>query len=308
MNTAEWQKRLEDNFTINGTVGGNLFEIFDSENKCSEYFINTFHGQDILIKSFQSFFKETIDSAFSWIAKHGWPKDCPNYPTILLYYIILFRSYRACECLLSKGYPLDGYALLRDLKDRAIFLAGIAHNITSFSLIHGYEGTRTATKEDWIKIKTQRKQEECRVLNIMLRENSELPDHIRSELKFWEDLFHEEVHGSKLSFFQELGSWINHKIISIGPSPSELSTAMYMNRSAEIGWLIVKLLPYLQPTENAFGASWRGKFIVLDKSFRYMIQGLSRSGKKIADAVIFLVDAKFSFSETFHYFEADGKG
>ena len=36
-----------------------------------------------------------------------------------------------------KGYPLDAYSLMRDLKDRAFLLAGVAHNITTFPTIIG---------------------------------------------------------------------------------------------------------------------------------------------------------------------------
>jgi hypothetical protein len=308
MNTAEWQKRLEDNFLLNGKVSDNLLAVYDQENKCGDYFINTFHGQNVLINSFQSFFADTIDSAFIWISKHGWPEDRPYYSTILLYYIILFRSFRACENLLLNGYPLDGYALIRDLKDRAIFIAGIAHNITTFPSIYGYEAIKAIKDDDWKKIKNRRKSEEYRVLNKILRKDSGLPNHVQEELKIWEELFHEEVHGSKLSFLGELGNWKNNNIISIGPLPRESSMAMYMNRSSEIGWLIVRLLPYLQLAPSAFGDSWQKKLIILDDSFRHMEQGISRMGKKIADAFLYFVDTKFYFPESFHYFEADGRG
>lgn len=60
MNIAEWQKRLEDNFIINGVVGGNLLEIYDFEKKCGDYFINTFHGQDILLIHFKVFLRKPL--------------------------------------------------------------------------------------------------------------------------------------------------------------------------------------------------------------------------------------------------------
>ena len=153
MDIAKWQKRLENNFTVNGIVGGNLLDIFDQEKACGKYFANTFHGQCVLIDSFQSFYVETIKKSNYWVSSKGWPQDCENYPLILVYYIIAFRSFRACENLLQKGYPLDGYALLRDLKDRCIFLAGIAHNITTFPAIFGSKGIENPTIESWPKIK-----------------------------------------------------------------------------------------------------------------------------------------------------------
>ena len=79
-----------------------------------------------------------------------------------------------------------------------------------------------------------------------------------------------------------------------------------MNRSSELGWLILRLLPYLQMTESAFGDGWHRKYLVLDESFRFMVHGLTKLGKKIGEAFITLVDEKFSFKPPFRYFEADG--
>lgn len=309
MDVSEWQKRLEDRFTVNGVVGENLLPIFEQERVCGEYFATKFHGQCVLIDSFQSFFIETINKSLDWVKANGWPKDCDYYPPLLIYFITTFRSFRACENLLIKGYPLDGYALLRDLKDRCILLAGIAHNLTTFPAIFGIQNIENQTVEQWRKIKNSRKKEEKRVFNLMIRRNCGLPDNIVKELEIWEQLFHEEVHGSKFSFFSEMRNWIVKKEpLSVGPLPKEDSMAMYMNRSCEIGWLLVRLMPYIQPDENVFGDIWIDKYRTLDDSFRYMQQGLEKLGKKIGEAFIKFVDDKFKFRSPFYYFEADGAG
>lgn len=309
MDVTEWQKCLEDNFTINGVIGGNLLEVLDRERTCGKYFTNTFHGQSILIDSFQSFYIETIRNALHWVAKHGWPDGAENYAPILLFYVTMFRRFRACENLLLKGYPLDGYALLRDLKDRAILLAGVAHNITTLPSFFGYGGAKALTDEDWKKAKKDRKAEERRLLNRIIRKQSGLPAEIMKELEIWEQLFHEEVHGSKLSFSIELGDWIKGTATpSIGPSPKEAAMAMYMNRVSEVAWLLVRLFPYLQPAENAFDGEWHRKHKILDESFRYAQQGLSSLGKRIGEAFIRFVHEKFSFKEPFYYVEANGSG
>lgn len=307
IDVTEWQERLEENFTVKGVVGGNLLPIFDQEKACGEYFANTFHGQCVLMDSFQGFYVETIRNVRDWVSANGWPKDCEYYALILVSYVIAFRSFRACENLLLKGYPLDGYALLRDLKDRCIFFAGIAHNKTTFPALLGQKGIKSPTEEDLPQIKKQRRKEEKRILNLMIRKNSGLPDDIIAELRRWEQLFHEEVHGSKMSFTKELLDWVQGKAaLSLGPTPKEDSMAMYMNRACEVAWLLVRLLPYLQPEKNAFGDIWREKQQILDDSFWYMQQGLSRLGKKIGDAFIRFVEEKFNFSDPFFYFEADG--
>jgi len=303
MDVTEWQKRLEDNFTINGIVGGNMFEVFNLENACGKYFAETFHGQSVLIDSFQSFFIETLKYALKWVVDHGLPKGCENYYLILLYYLIIFRSFRACETLLLKGYPLDGYSLLRDLKDRAILLAGIVHNITTITSLFGLAGFNTPIDEQWAKVKKIRKAEENRVFNKIIRKDSALPSETIKELEQWEQLFHEEVHGSKFSFVTELKDWVLDKRgLSIGPTPKEYPMAMYMNRATEIAWLFVRLFPYLKPIENAFGTEWDMKHEILDDSFRLAQQGLSKLGIKIGDAFIKFVDLKFSFKKPFYYF------
>ena len=276
----QWQKRLEDNFSSNGIVGGHLFEIFDLEKKCGESFANTYHGQSVLIDSFQSSYIETIRSAYTWIAQNGWQEGSHYYSTILVFYVVNFRSFRACENLLMKGYPLDGYALLRDLKDRAVFLGAIANNITTFHKIYyGYAGAGTDTEKVWKKHKNERKKEENRVLGWMLRKDSGLPEEVIIELGKWEQLFHEEVHSSRVSFVYEVREWRRSNVPpSLGPIPIEEPMAMYMNRAAEIGWMLVKLLPFIQPAENAFGAKWKERQEILDDSFRIMELGLSQVG------------------------------
>jgi hypothetical protein len=262
----------------------------------------------VLMDSFQSFYIETIRSAQGWVTQHGWPK-AEYYAPIFFLYVTCFRSFRACENLLTSGYPFDGYALLRDIKDRAIQMCGIAHNFTSFPAIYGYGGKKVITDADWKRIKESRKKEESRICGLIIRKQSKFPPEILEELAGWEQMFHEEMHGSKFTFFGEGGDWMRGEApLSIGPVPKNSSIAMYMNRAVEVAWLFVRLLPYLQPVEAAFGAGWKEKHTVLDDSFRVSEEGLRDLGKKIGSAFIFLVDQKFSFPNDFHYFEADGSG
>jgi hypothetical protein len=308
MDVSEWQRTLEDNFSVNGVIGPHLLEVLQMEKENEKHFISTYHGQDVLINCFQSFFIETIKSAYNLIRKNGWPKGVDGYGQVLLYFVIMFRSFRACENLLFKGYPFDGFALLRDLKDRAIFMCAIAHNISSFSRLYGYDAKlELKSPEDIKKLKDVCMKEENRIQNMIIRKESGLLPDILSELAKWERLFNHEVHGSKFSFLSELHIWISEsKPPPIGPVPNLKALGMYMNRACEIAWLIVRLLPYLQPSENAFGEEWQKKHLILDDSFLYAQKGLAEIGKKIGDAFIFFVDQKFSFDAPFFYFEADG--
>lgn len=306
MDVAEWQRRLEENFSVDGLVGGQLLEIIEMEKAFGEYYIGTFFGQTVLIDSFQGFYIESLQAALKWVSDNGWPKDCQNYASVLWFYVIIFRSFRACENLLTHGYPLDGYGLMRDLKDRAIFLSAIAHNITSFPSIHGFANMKTIDKQEWPKLKKARKLEERRVLGRMIRKDSGLPSEVIEQLSSWEAFFHEEVHGSMLSYTDGFDWMRGKESLLIGPVPKTLSMAVYMNRAVEIAWLLTRLLPFLQPVEKAFKPRWQEKLNILDDSFRVAVQGLSEMGRKIADAFMLFIDVKFSFPEDFHYFEADG--
>lgn len=305
MEVGEWQQRLIDNFSHDGTVGANLHPVIDAENAYGYHFVSTYHGQNYLIESFQSFFFESLERARSKVYENGWPDDQPNYAPVLIYFVTMFRSYRACENLFLKGYPYDGYALLRDLKDRAIFLSAIAQGITNFQAIMGYPDKDAEITDDAMKrLLSDKKKEEIRVLNLMIRGGSGLPPEVIEELGKWEQLFNAEVHGSRMSYFDELGPLIKgEREFTVSPVIEEMSMAMYMNRSAEIGWLITKLLPYLQLQEGSFGDQWLARHAILDESFRYMQNGLSKLGKQIGDAFTIFVDEKFSFSNEFHYQE-----
>jgi len=165
------------------------------------------------------------------------------------------------------------------------------------------------TPDEWNmdKIRRRRKEEEHRILDRMIRKRSGLPANVIEELEGWEQLFHEEVHGSRLSFVSEMKDLVRQGTVpSIGPTPNESSMVMYMNRACEIAWLMVRLMPYLQPTEDAFGGRWRTQYQILDDSFLYMQRALSKIGKKIGDAFIIFVDQKFSFRQPLFYLEADG--
>ena len=304
MDVGEWQRRLEKTFGIDGIVGKRLLDILDAEKKYGIHIAETYHGHLVLINSFFDFYIETIQKGSKWIQENGWPKNLPNYPINILQNVTNFKSFRAADILFMNGYPLDGYALLRDIKDRAIFLGAIIHKLSDFSTLAGIKGLNTVSSENMPKIIAARKKEEQRVHDLMIGEKSALPADVISELKFWEKLFHEEVHGSKLTQAVAGGGWIRGKApLYLYPVPNTTGMAMYMNRASEVAWLLTRTFLFLQPVENAFGKNWKSKQMILDESFRVMIQGLEKIGKKIASAFIYFVDNKFSFPENLHYSE-----
>jgi len=119
-------------------------------------------------------------------------------------------------------------------------------------------------------------------------------------------MFHLEVHGGILALVQDLQQLGKGNALPIGPSELENTYVTYMNRSSELGWMITRLLPYLQISENAFGDEWHKKREIMDDSFRYMLEGLSNLGKRLGASFIAMMDEKFAFKQPFYYSEADG--
>lgn len=310
MNVSEWQRRLERTFSKNGIIGSRLVDIINQENEYGNYVINTFHGYRVLQDSFFDFFIDTIQRAAHFAGKHGIPSEATYYNSTLLSQLIIFRSFRATENLLLKGYPLDGYALLRDLKDRAIFQAAIMHGIITFKKLHGHDiletskGNLSSDSQLYKKAKKQQKIQERKILDLFLGEKSGFDKDTIYELNRWEKMFHEEVHGSRFTFTIEGGDWLMGKSpITIGPLPNTTAIAMYLNRSNEIGWMLLRTLPVLQLKPNALGDEWSSKWHVLDDSFRYSITSFAKMGKKIGHAILKLIDSKFNFNPTYIYKE-----
>jgi hypothetical protein len=304
MSVDEWHKRLADTFKVNGLVGGHLRIVDEAEDSVSNYLVTRLRGQDALLCSFQSFFIETLMLANKQISAHGWPKNAPNYRVTLAAFFILFRRFRACEILYMKGYPLDGYALMRDIKDRAFLFAGVARNITTLERILGLP-VRDPSAYDKEGTKN-RKDNEHRVMHAMTGKTSGLPSDVQEDLKRWDGMFHLEMHGGTHSLVQELKELQENRALQIGPSVVQDAYIMYVNRSSELGWMTTRLLPYLQVTENAFGEEWHKMREILDDSFRHMLEGFESLGKRLGASFITMMDDRFAFKQPFYYFEADG--
>ena len=305
LTVGEWQKRLETNFTKNGLVGGSLVQVYKAEDDVGHYLVQNFKGQSALLDSFQGFYIDTLNLAYDQIKSDGWPKNAINYPVALAYLSNLFRRFRACEVLYIKGYPLDAYALMRDTKDRAFMLCAVASDMITLPGIMGLLGNdvkRTQTPHH--QYKENRKVAERRIMNSMMGRSSGLSSSDQQNLQEWREFFHMEVHGGWISLMQELAGLKKGRIPQIGPAVDQAAFVIYINRSAELGWMIVRLLPFLQRSERAFGKEWAEKLQILDDSFRYMVEGLGNLGKAIARSFITMMDTKFAFREPFHYFEA----
>ncbi|HTB14453.1 MAG TPA: hypothetical protein VK752_22940 [Bryobacteraceae bacterium] len=243
----------------------------------------------------------------NWSPKKVGLKIAPHYPVAFVGFANLFRRFRACEILYSRAYPLDGYALMRDLKDRAFMMAAVALNRMTFLDSLGLkEGLSPSQKDFGEKTAENRRKVDNRITQEFIGKSSGLSKEAMDDLKRWDDSFNLEVHNASLTWTHEMKALIQGEMAPrFGPSTTEEGYAIYQNRSAEIGWIITRLLPFLQPSEAAFGDEWLGKRKILDDAFRHMSDGLATTlNKRIGSSFIELMDKKFRLKESFHYFES----
>jgi len=296
MDVAEWQKRMTDAFPpADGALPDPLDAIIKMERDFEGHIEGRYVGHAVAGHCFFLFYEETIQAAIGNLSS----QSCTvAYLQSFVEHATSYRSFRATDILSRRGYPLDGYALLRDLKDRAIAAGAVMNELTTLPVVTGWDGVmdgsgKSLSDDDFKQIVKNRKKEERRVSEIMLGKKSGLdPNHLR-HLERWEGLFHEEVHGSHLSM-TELGGWIRgQEPFVLGPQFNERSLAMYINRFAEIAWLHLRTFPFLQTSPRQFGDEWCDKWVLMDESLRAMVQSLSDIKKAIADAIMALADAKF---------------
>jgi hypothetical protein len=300
MDVATWQGRLERTFTVDGVGGNRLLEVAAAEQAYASFARDNLYGHFVLANSFFVFFLETLALAESTRAE--WDQASYQwYTPLLLQQATNFRRLRAASNLFLQGYPLFGYALLRDLKDQAILIAGVGSGITTYRRLWGLEGDRTQsqplTEADWGPIRKRIEKEEQRVFDFMLRGASGLEDEHRIELESWEKMFHQEVHGSRFTNMKGALWWGNSaNPLPTMPTPDVNTAGMYVNRADEIGWMLLRTLPMLQLRPGAFGVEWARRWTILDESFQFLVESLARDGLRVASSIIYFVETKFRFS------------
>jgi hypothetical protein len=230
------------------------------------------------------------------------------YRYIFVNYAASFKSLRAAEHLLLRGYPTVGFGLLRDLKDRAITLAAIVNGKTDYLRSQGYEiaFNRSAplTEEDENTIRRSRRAEEQRIRKLMVGSSSGLSETIRNRFSQWEAKFHLEVHGGRFTTFTDILAELNQSgRFTLLPIPKNEPIAMFLNTSNPIKWMWVRLLPFLQIEPVCFGGAWAKQWKTIDKSF----EGAMKSWTDVQDgnlpeAITCVISECFGFdAENTHY-------
>jgi hypothetical protein len=302
----KWKDSLFDAFAKDRVLGArHLLPILDLEPQVGAVFVDKYYGHRVLADSFMDFFAETLSTQAKFNGDNGWPQDRPHYVTCLMN-LTMFRSLRSAEILSLNGYPLQGYIIQRSLKDQALILCGAANNLATFGEIFGWDGIEGEkwTDDQQSKIVKNRMKIEDKLSRKILGEKAGFSAEVTSQLETWSRLFNTEAHRGLFSLFRASHALIvGQQSVAIGPMNDQLSESMYMNRCAEICWMILRLLPFVRRAETPEDGDWDKRWVLLDDSFKIMVDGLGGLGKKIAPAIVELMNAKFAFTPATYYFE-----
>lgn len=255
MNVNEWHSRLNETF-LNGSIFHDELErVKTSEIQHSLYCQRNISGHVSLFESLQAFILETF-SKTAESRSHPSLKGKSFYDVFLFEFVMAFRTIRSCENQLFMGYAFHGYASLRTLKEQVFFLTAIAKGETTFNQLYGIRDgmTRAELENERAEIRKRAMNEESRVQNLLLRQAQDLGSH-KEVLLRWERHFNLEVHGQKGSTSILMMAWHEGKrdLPYLAEYDEEL-ISNYLNRATEIAWMLVRLLPILQPEPGAFGA------------------------------------------------------
>ena len=236
----QWQNRLHEAFDYNGVLGGQfLSETMQLEEIVGQLFVQKYHGHRLLTDAFLDFFAETLQTQLAFHAHHGWPSSEPNYALTFLMYLTTFRTVRATEVLSVHGYPLQGYALQRSIKDQIFILWAIANNMMGFNETFGWQ--EGLTFDGTGKMAANRTKAERKIRSVVIGKELGLSQETQTELLDWEQMFNLETHRGLFTLVDTFKDAVKGKLVVVGPRPDERNEAMFFNRSNELNWMILRL-------------------------------------------------------------------
>jgi hypothetical protein len=299
-----WQDKLLAAFSDDGNPGGPfLAATAKAEQQTGDAFMEKWYGHRVLTDSFMEFFGETLHAQWTYNNSKGWPQNSPHYAPCLILYLTVYRSIRSSEVLSASGYALPAYAVQRTIKDQLMVLGAAANGYANFDELFGWKGLegKTWKQAQEAQIIKNRQKIDSKIKERLIGKKSGLTDESRFELDKWDRLFNWEVHRSLFSYTRAQRMLVDRDLsFQLGPSPDDLASAMFMNRSMELNWIALRLLPYVRRPETPTSEEWKGKWTLLDQSFKFMFDGFNELGKKIAPAYYEMLQIKFLFGpETF---------
>lgn len=289
----QFMKRLEAISEHKGSAFARAHLLFEAEDAHSTAILQ-YKGYLALSDALKCFFLETVEL----INVECRPKI--KNPVSEFYAVFVprmahsFLSLCGAERIAIKGYPFQGYTLLRNVFDNLVLTSAVLQKVTDFYSVEGIVPGKPINLDE---VKNLRKNTEYAVRKQMTGSQSGLSTSTLAELAKWDALFDMETHGGRLSAGKAL-DWMKGKgPLPVLPKFEEMPFGMFMNRFGEVGWMLHRLIPLLQVSEAPLSEEWCKKWQILDESFEQNVESLTvQCGKAIGAAIVELVNVKFPFA------------
>lgn len=294
LSPEEFVKRLDAISESDGVPYGRAHLLFDAEQKHQQAILQ-YKGYLALSDAFKCFFLETVELINTVRRPKVTAPLSEFYGMFVPRLAHDFQSLCGAERVAICGYPYHAYTLLRNTFDNLVLTSAALQKVTDF---YSIEGVTPGKPPDIAAVKKLHKDTEFEVRKKMTGSDSGLTQETRDELSKWDALFDFEVHGARLSLAGAQGWMKGQESLPVLPRFEEMQFAMFVNRYCEVGWMVHRLTPALQPPGVPLPAAWMEKWRVLDDPFEITVHSLTQQlGKKIGAAIVELVKAKFPFNE-----------
>ena len=291
---AEFEKRLEAvSLDEVGVPYGRVHLIHDAQ---ADYgmAVSKYSGYLALSDAFKSFVLETVELINSYSRPKVKTPLSDQYALFVPHVTHAFQSLCGAEHSGTYGYPYQAYSVLRNTFDNVIMTSAVLQGLTDF---YTMLGVIPDLPFDPVAMKKLRKKVEFDVRGRMTGNQSGLSAMTLAELEKWDALFDFEVHGGRLSLAAGMDWLQGNAALPIVPKFDEKQFSMFLNRYCEIGWMLHRLLPAMQPPEALLPAQWASKWRIIDESFELTSNQLAQQvGKAIGAAIVELVNKKFPFN------------
>lgn len=295
LTVSEFQHRLEQISEYDGVAFGRLRLISEEEQK-HDLSASKFKGYLALSNAFKCFFLESVEILNRDIRPKVSTPLSEFYPQFLPRLSQAFRTLCGSEKISIAGYPYHGYILLRNEFDNLVLVSAALQGFTDFYTILGIHPDNSYDEK---KAKRIRKNNEYEMKRLMMGTKSGLAPDTVEQLGKIDEMFDFETHGAKLSLTGSMDFMKGNAPLPILPRYEEKVSGLFMNRYCEVAWMMHKLVPMIQPPEMSLGQDWKSKWIVVDESFRYIVESLTRENQlPIGDALVEFIDKKFPFNES----------
>jgi hypothetical protein len=146
------------------------------------------------------------------------------------------------------------------------------------------------------KFSAIRKRAEFAIFAQMVGKGSGLSATTRDELDKLNKLYDWETHGQRMTATRTMDWMKGQAPLAFLPEYKEMDYALFVNRHAEVTWMLHRLVPLMLPQGVDSGKDWSMRWSTIDKCFHQTVEAMSIDLKKaVGDAVVEFVTAKFPF-------------